>query len=56
MASYILRTIDADLWREVKARAKWEGWPLRMLILALLRGYVDGSIVLTPATARDEAG
>lgn len=41
MASYILRTIDLELWAKVKARAEQEGRPLRFVILALLREYVS---------------
>ena len=44
MATYILRTIDPVLWDRVKARAGIEGWPLRALILALLKGYADGTL------------
>ncbi len=44
MSSYILRTIDPNLWIAVKARAAVDGLPLRALILALLRGYAAGDI------------
>lgn len=44
MPSYILRTIDPELWVRVKARADREGLPLRALILALLRAYADGHL------------
>ena len=40
MASYILRTIDPELWLKVKTRAAQEGRPLRFVILALLREYL----------------
>lgn len=54
MPSYILRTIDPELWHQVKERASREGWPLRALIMALLRGYAEGAIALTRATAQDK--
>lgn len=44
MASYILRTIDPDLWTRVKARSEADGIPLRAIILALLEMYAAGKI------------
>lgn len=41
MLGYLLRNIDPDLWRAVKARARREGRILRFVILALLREYVQ---------------
>lgn len=46
MPSYILRTIDPELWVKVKQRAEKDGLPLRALILALLRGYAEGEITI----------
>lgn len=51
MSSYILRTIDPDLWARVKTRSESESLPLRAIILALLEMYADGRInVKTAAT------
>lgn len=44
MPSYILRTIDADLWERVKARSAEDGIPLRAIILALLELYASGKV------------
>lgn len=44
MPSYILRTIDPDLWARVKARAEKQDIPLRMLILTLLEAYAAGQV------------
>lgn len=44
MPSYILRTIDPDLWARVKTRAESDGIPLRAIILALLEMYADGKV------------
>jgi hypothetical protein len=46
MPSYILRTIDPDLWARVKARSEAEGIPLRAIILKLLALYAEGDLVL----------
>ncbi len=40
MASYILRGIDADLWRQVKAQAALEDLSIKALIERLLREWV----------------
>lgn len=39
MTAYMLRNIDPELWRAVKARASEEGHPLRWVILRLLHQY-----------------
>jgi len=44
MPSYILRTIDPDLWARVKARSETDQIPLRAIILALLELYADGRV------------
>lgn len=44
MPSYILRTIDPDLWARVKARSEADGMPMRAIILKLLAMYADGKI------------
>ena len=49
MSSYILRTIDPDLWARVKTRAALDGMPLRAVILHLLRLYGQGQIVIHAA-------
>jgi hypothetical protein len=46
MASYILRTIDPDLWARVKARSSAEGVPLRAVILKLLALYAEGKVAI----------
>jgi hypothetical protein len=38
-SSYLLRSIPADLWRKVKARAALEGVSVRALILRMLKEY-----------------
>jgi hypothetical protein len=52
MPSYILRTIDADLWERVKARSKADGLPLRRVILALLQMYADGKVSVQTVAKR----
>lgn len=44
MPSYILRTIDPDLWARVKARSEADGIPMRAIILKLLEMYASGRI------------
>lgn len=46
MSSYILRTIDPDLWARVKARSQADGIPLRAVILKLLVLYASGEVRL----------
>jgi hypothetical protein len=48
MPSYILRTIDPELWKRVKARAERDGHALRWIILRLLEDYADHGLVNTP--------
>lgn len=52
MPSYILRTIDPDLWERVKARAQKEEVSLRDVILGLLEMYADGKITVRTTTVR----
>lgn len=40
MASFILRDIDPDFWRKVKAKAALEGVTVKAAILALLEAWV----------------
>jgi predicted HicB family RNase H-like nuclease len=40
MASYILRDIDPELWKRVKAKAALEGVSLKALIERLLRAWL----------------
>ena len=47
MPSYILRTIDPDLWARFKARAEQDGIPMRALILKLIALYASGKIQVT---------
>jgi len=39
VAEYRLTKIDAALWRQVKARAAYEGRSIRFVVLELLRVY-----------------
>lgn len=40
MASYILRGIDAELWRQVKSKAALTGLSVKAVIEQLLRGWI----------------
>lgn len=40
MASYILRDIDPELWKRVKAKAALEGVSLKALIEQLLKAWL----------------
>lgn len=51
MSSYILRTIDPDLWARVKTRSEADGIPLRAIILKCLELYAQGKISIA-ATKR----
>jgi hypothetical protein len=53
MPSYILRTIDPDLWARVKARSEAEGIPLRAIILKLLALYAEGALVIKADTRQN---
>ncbi len=46
MSSFILRKIDPDLWVRVKVRATADGMTLKGVLLALLRGYAAGEILI----------
>ncbi len=46
MPSYILRTIDPDLWARVKAKSTAEGIPLRAIILKMLELYAAGKVTI----------
>lgn len=39
--NYFLRDIDPELWRKVKARAAFDGRPIRFVILELLKVYAE---------------
>lgn len=41
MASYILREIDPELWRKVKAKAAGEGVTLKALIERLIATWLE---------------
>lgn len=41
MASYILRGIDPDLWRQVKSKAALEGVSLKALVEQLFRAWLN---------------
>lgn len=53
MPSYILRTIDPELWERVKARSVEDGVTLRNIILALLEMYADGKINVRTTARRN---
>jgi hypothetical protein len=40
-ASYLLRDIDRDLWKRIRAKAKADGLNMRWVILRLLESYLD---------------
>ena len=42
-ARYLLDDIPPTLWREVRAKAKREGFSMRGLILHLLKQWLDAS-------------
>jgi hypothetical protein len=44
MRAYLLRDIDADLWDQVRRRARSDGLSVRAVILHLLRAYVAGRV------------
>jgi hypothetical protein len=44
LPSYILRTIDPELWAKAKARSEADGIPLRAIILKLLALYAEGEV------------
>ncbi len=46
MPSYILRTINPELWARVKARSEADGIPLRAIILKLLEMYADHRVII----------
>ena len=41
MASYILRNIEPELWRQVKSRAALQGVTIKALIERLLRIWLE---------------
>lgn len=51
MPSYILRTIDPDLWTRFKARSEAEGIPMRALLLLLIEAYADGKVSVSARRA-----
>ena len=42
MPQFILRDLPSGLWDKVTLRAEREGWPLRALMLGLLKEYAAG--------------
>jgi hypothetical protein len=42
--TYLLRDVDGELWRRVKAQAATDGVPLRTVVLELLERYADGRV------------
>lgn len=42
MASYILRQIDPDLWKQVKTKAASEGRSVKAVIEALIAAWLNG--------------
>lgn len=52
MAAYILRNLDPDFWTRVKTRAAEQGLPVKALILALLEGYLAGTVQIEHSSPR----
>jgi hypothetical protein len=52
MPNYILRDVPPELWAGVQERAKADGWPLRPLLLALMKDYAEGTIRPTSPVPR----
>lgn len=44
--TYLLRDVDARIWRRVRDRAKTEGVSVRGIILYLLKAYADGRVAV----------
>jgi len=44
MTTYLLRGLDAELWRAVKTRAAREGHTVRWVIVTLLTRYVRAGL------------
>lgn len=42
MASYILRQIDPELWKRVRAKAALEGRSVRQVIESLIAAWLKG--------------
>jgi hypothetical protein len=39
--NYVIRNIDPELWKEVKAQVATEGRSIRFVLLALLKVYAE---------------
>jgi hypothetical protein len=44
MVDFIIRNIDAKLWRKFKRRAITEGHTLRWVLLELIRRYAENGL------------
>jgi hypothetical protein len=44
--TYLLRDVDAEVWRAASARAKADGVPMRTALVYLLTAYAEGSVTL----------
>src|SRR5262249_45292729 len=44
MAQYVLRDIPDDQWERFKSKARTDGWPLRALVLELMKDYADARL------------
>jgi hypothetical protein len=56
MTNYIVRSIDRKLWTKVKKQAASDDLSLRAVILALLRGYAAGALVIAALPAPPAEG
>lgn len=57
MKNYLLRDLDEDLWRQVRARAAGEGRSVRFVLMALLKAYANhGFKVAEKFNGRENGG
>lgn len=52
--NYVIRQIDLELWRQVKARASSEGRSIRFVILQLLKLYAECGFTVIDVYAKTE--
>jgi plasmid stability protein len=43
-SNYLLRNLDADVWRRARDRAKADGRSLKYIILRLVAMYANGDV------------
>jgi hypothetical protein len=44
--TYLLRSVDEQLWRRVTAQAKAQGLTVRTVLILLLDAYASGRVVV----------